>query len=147
MELTILRTYHPGGTNGKLFHYDRFVCHTIELPWLDNKPGLSCIPEGCYRVKLRYSLRHKGHFLLEGVSNRGLILVHPANDAATELKGCIAPVTKLTGQGKGILSRMAFEALKKIILKHMLKEPVFITIKSDNDDNTTKVSGTYAAFL
>lgn len=147
MNLYIIREYFPAGTNGTLYYKDQLQCYTIELPWLDNEPRYSCIPEGSYRIKMRYSLRHKAHLLLEGVSNRELILIHPANDAAMELKGCIAPVTKLTGQGMGILSRKAFEALKKIVLKHMVEEPVFITIKSTGDDDTTKVSGTYAAFL
>ena len=51
------------------------------------------------------------------VSNRSLILFHPANHAKNELNGCIAPVSKLSGPGMGLLSRNAFIKLKDFIYK------------------------------
>lgn len=147
MEIELIRQYYPAGTNGEMKYKGRLLCYTIELPWLNNKPTVSCIPEGRYRIKMRYSLKHKTHMQLEGVSGRDLILIHPANDAVKELKGCIAPVSQLTGMGKGNLSRSAFEALRNMLLKYVDKEPVFITIKSTTNDDKTKVSGTNAALL
>lgn len=131
MEIQLNRTYHPKGTNGMLYYNNSFQCYTIELPWLNNEPQHSCIPEGRYRLAKRYSLRHGTHFMLEGVKDRALILIHPANDALKELKGCIAPVTKITGEGKGILSRLAFEGLKNLLLDRVGDGPDFITIKSN----------------
>jgi hypothetical protein len=69
------------------------------------------------------------------VPGRDLILIHPANDANKELLGCIAPVTKLTGKGKGSGSKKAFKKLKalttaaferneKVILKIQSKKEV-----------------------
>ena len=48
MELELVRTYFAGGTNGDLYLKSEGLCHTIELPWKENLPGLSCIPEGKY---------------------------------------------------------------------------------------------------
>lgn len=131
MELMLVRTYYPGGTNGMLFYKSCFECFTIELPWLNNEPKHSCIPEGRYGLTIRYSLRHHTHFLVEGVANRTLILVHPANDALRELKGCIAPVMSLSGPGKGNQSIVAMERLKKLVLHNVEGAPVYITIKSN----------------
>jgi hypothetical protein len=49
------------------------------------------------------------------VPGRDLILIHPANDAKRELLGCIAPVNKHTGIGKGSNSRKALEKLKTLV--------------------------------
>ena len=62
--------------------------------------------------------------------DRSWILIHPANDATTQLKGCIAPVTNLVASGKGSGSRLANEKLKALVLEALeRKEKVFITIK------------------
>lgn len=108
----LLRTYHPQGTNGAVWLNGELVCYSIELPWLDNIRNISCIPEGTYSLSKRYSKRFGWHILVEDVPQRSGILFHPANDARKELRGCIAPVSKLTGIGKGINSRVAFEKLR-----------------------------------
>src|SRR5262245_1146231 len=115
MELVLFRAYDPEGTNGELFHLGELVCYTIELPWRKNERGRSCIPEGRYRLKRRYSERYGYHLLVQEVPGRSLILVHPANDAAKELQGCLAPVSRLTGAGKGIESRAAFRKLTALV--------------------------------
>jgi hypothetical protein len=119
MELLLEREYHPSGTNGILSCAEQFCCFTIELPWLNNRPMVSCIPEGRYPLTLRFSRRHQWHLLVNKVPNRALILLHPANCALKELKGCIAPVAELTGEGKGRNSRAAFEALLHQVLPAM----------------------------
>jgi len=130
MELVLLRTYHADGTNGQLLHNGALVCSTIELPWKDNQPRVSCIPEGRYELKKRYSPRRGHHLIVQSVAGRSLILVHPANDALRELQGCIAPVSVLRGQGKGSGSRPAFEKLKSLVYKVLPGEAVFLTIKT-----------------
>jgi hypothetical protein len=117
MELHLQRTYHAKGTNGILRIGDQFLCYTIELPWKDNRRGLSCIPQGRYSLETRYSPHHKDHLLVEKVPGRTLILIHPANIALTELKGCIAPVSKLIGPGRGEDSDAAFMLLKELVYK------------------------------
>lgn len=133
MNLTLRRSYYPRGTNGSVFHTEldreNFICHTIELPWRHNDTGLSCIPEGRYELVRRTSLKHGEHIELQAVKDRKYILIHAANDAIKELKGCIAPVTTLTGPGTGSQSRMALEKLFKIIFQRLDKhEGVWLTI-------------------
>jgi hypothetical protein len=128
MELELFRTYDPEGTNGEL---KLVVCNTIELPWLQNERNVSCIPEGRYELRKRFIKKFGLHLLVVDVPDRSWILIHPANDAKTQLKGCIAPVTQLTGPGKGSESRLANEKLKALVLEALeRKEKVFITIKS-----------------
>ncbi len=116
LELCLRRTYAPAGTNGKLLLGDKPVCYTIELPWRVNRRNASCIPEGRYRLALYPSRRFGMCITLLDVPGRSGILIHAANDAATELQGCIAPVTKLTGPGKGMYSRVALERLENIAM-------------------------------
>ena len=105
MVLLITRTYFPDGTNGKLECEGKVICNTIELPWKNNETKVSCIPEGKYFIRKRFSKKFKWHLELIEVKNRSLILFHPANNALKELNGCIAPVTKISGAGLGLLSR------------------------------------------
>lgn len=71
---------------------------TGELPWRENLPSISCIPEGVYRVTWTFSPRFKRFMYLVGeVVARSGIRKHPANlmgDAAlgykSQLNGCIA---------------------------------------------------------
>ena len=130
MELFLERMYHPQGTNGTICTSDRLVvCLSIELPWCSNLTGVSCISEGRYELVSRYSPRHGKHFLLKDVPGRSLILIHPANDALKELRGCIAPVLKHTGEGKGSSSKIAMKQLSTVISNALIVEPVYLTIK------------------
>lgn len=115
MILFLTRTYFPDGTNGILMCEGKKICYTIELPWKNNEKSVSCIPEGRYFIKKRYSQKFKWHLEVVDVKNRSYILFHPANNALQELNGCIAPVTKLSGPGLGLLSRKAFEKLKTFV--------------------------------
>jgi len=147
MQLELFRTYYPPGTNGALYADGQLQCFTIELPWRNNQPNLSCIPEGRYRLRLRYSERYKGHLQVEGVPGRSGILIHPANHAGKELKGCIAPVSQLTGAGKGIQSRIAFSWLMSLVTTAMEQEAVFLHIKNAKHDSTATIQSQYAALF
>lgn len=82
---------------------------TIELPWRDNSPQLSCIPAGAYRCRLgptsKWSPRADGRlFEVTGVPGRSAIKIHAASWAGdvrkglhADLLGCIAP-GKTTGK-------------------------------------------------
>ena len=131
MILVLTRTYFPDGTNGKLECEGKLICNTIELPWKMNETKVSCIPEGKYFIRKRYSQKFKWHLEIVGVENRSLILFHPANNALLELNGCIAPVTKLSGPGLGLMSRKAFTKLKDFVYKALdHNESVEILIQS-----------------
>lgn len=131
MILVLTRTYFPEGTNGILKCEGKVVCKTIELPWKNNVRRVSCIPEGKYFIKKRYSSKFGWHMEIIGIENRTLILLHPANNTLKELNGCIAPVTKLSGPGLGLLSRKAFNRLKDLIYKSLdQNESVELIVKS-----------------
>lgn len=122
MVLFLTRTYFPNGTNGRLECEGKLIAYTIELPWKHNEKRVSCIPEGKYFISKRYSTQFKWHLEVMDVPNRSYILFHPANTALKELKGCIAPVTQLSGPGTGLLSRKAFEQVKKLVYQALDKK-------------------------
>lgn len=138
MELELIRTYHPNGTNGSLLLNGVRQCFTIELPWLENRTQRSCIPEGRYLLERRYSRKFGDHIEVRGVKDRSMILIHPANDALKELRGCIAPVSQLTGAGRGSQSKLAFIWLRMLVYAALEKEPVYLTIKEKAHDSDTK---------
>lgn len=118
------------GTNGELSHDGKLICYTIERPWLGNQRRISRIPSGTYELKRRYSEKFKAHLILLNVPNRDLILIHPANDAIRDLNGCIAPVTALTGVGRGVNSRNACEKVFNLVFPVLdAGEVVTLTIK------------------
>lgn len=131
MELELWRTYYPEGTTGKIYYQDCFLTYSIELPWKDNHTRVSCIPEGKYRLMKRYNAHLKEHFQLVDVPGRTDILIHPANDALLELKGCIAPVSILIGENRGRRSREALSIILCCTMQALLKgDPIFLIIKS-----------------
>ena len=131
MLLILQRTYFPEGTNGQLECDGKMLCNTIELPWKNNQKRVSCIPEGKYILKKRYSKKFKWHIEITDVKDRSAILFHPANNALKELHGCIAPVTKISGAGVGLMSRKAFIVLKQMVYQEIDKgKTVLIIIKS-----------------
>ena len=79
--------YHPEGTLGSISVGDQRF-YSIERPWLDNKPNISCIPEGTYPVAWRKSPRFGETWHIQNVVNRTYILIHAAN-FPKDVEGCI----------------------------------------------------------
>jgi hypothetical protein len=132
MEIQLLRQYHDTGTNGELFLDGRKIGNTIELPWINNQRRISCIPEGRYRLRKRYTAHFGWHCLVQHVANREGILIHAFNNALAESKGCIGPVTSIEGPGMGSSSRMALKGFMAIVCQAFdRREPVFLTIKKN----------------
>lgn len=131
MKLELIRTYFPNGTNGDILLDGDRLCSTIELPWKENKPQVSCIPEGRYELRKRYTPRFGRHFILMNVPNRSYILLHAANNALKETRGCIAPVSVLTGEGKGIQARTALAKIVALVYPELEKgKQVFLIIQT-----------------
>ena len=130
MKLLVERTYFAEGTNGDLHIDGKMQCHTIELPWLNNQRGISCIPEGVYELQKNYSA-HLGNTLhVINVKDRSEILVHAANNAKKELRGCIAPVTTLDAPGIGSKSKMQLDDIIQATYAAIDRdEPVTIEIR------------------
>ena len=95
------RSAQPKQTLGKLIFTRNelmlFACDTIELPWLNNAPQISCIPTGKYKVVYRESAKYPRHYHVLNVPNRDFILIHQANYVGSknpkthkpDLLGCI----------------------------------------------------------
>lgn len=130
--LLLRRTYGEQGTNGQLSYQGQHICYTIELPDRNNIRRLSCIPEGSYLLEKRVYPKNGEQIGIPHVLRREAILIHPANNAMKELMGCIAPVTKLTGQGTGTGSRAALAKLKTLVYALWdMGDDVFLRIVSD----------------
>ena len=65
-----------------------FEFRTIEMPFLNNKVGISCIPSGNYKVEKRQSDRFGSHFHVKDVAGRSMILIHLGN-YHRNTSGCI----------------------------------------------------------
>ncbi len=135
MELELFRIYSPKGTNGVLLINKKIFCLTIELPWDNNKKCKSCIPEGRYELVKRHSKRFAFHMLVKNVPDRNLILVHVFNNAAKQSQGCIAPVERVTGPGRGVMSQSVFNKLRDQVYAAIdNNDPVLLTIKKQDDE-------------
>lgn len=82
-------TATPAATFGALFVDGRAICLTLEEPWRDNQPNVSCIPVGTYKARMTYSPKF-GRVLpeLPGVPGRSAIRIHTGNTLA-DTEGCI----------------------------------------------------------
>jgi hypothetical protein len=65
------------------------------------------------------------------VPGRSFILIHPANNAGQQLLGCIAPVTTITGEGKGSESVLAANLLYREVTVRIDREKVWLLIRSN----------------
>lgn len=74
------------------------ICLTLENPWLDNEPCVSCIPDGDYTCEIVTSPKYGKVYGVKDVDNRTHILFHAGN-TEKDTKGCI-----LLGRSYGVLS-------------------------------------------
>lgn len=70
-KLTLIRSYLPGRTIGKLSNGLR----TLERAWLDNTVSVSCIPEGVYTVNRDHTGRFQ-FYQVQDVPGRTFIELH-----------------------------------------------------------------------
>ena len=89
------------GTAGVLTFGGQSV-FTMELPWRDNKPRVSCIPLGIYECAIVRSPKFGLVYGVKNVQGRSHVLIHAANVAGdvamgfdSQLHGCIAPAKYL----------------------------------------------------
>lgn len=95
------------GTLGTLEHGE-FSCVTMEPPWLNNLPNVSCIPTGTYQCHWHKSPRYGWVYAVLGVAGRSNILIHAGN-IAQHTKGCVLlgqRVGRLAGQPAVLVSRV-----------------------------------------
>ena len=129
MVIELQRLYRDGWTDGLIFIKGILLCRSIELRWANNERNVSCVPEGVYPVAIIQHPKFGECLQVNGVKGRSGILAHVANDAQKELRGCIAPVFSLSGNGKGQYSRLALSYIIENLKRSGEKEH-FIEIKS-----------------
>ena len=127
--LELQRLYRDGWTDGMIFIQGILLCRSIELGWANNERNVSCVPEGVYPVAIIQHPKFGECLRIDKVKGRSGILIHVANDAQKELRGCIAPVFSLSGNGKGQYSRLALIYIIEN-LKISGEKDHFIDIKS-----------------
>lgn len=113
------KTFTNKETLGEMICYNginEIKIKTLELPWLDNKRDISCIPAGTYVCKWTKSgLFKSGTYEVQNVPSRSGIRLHIAN-YFNQIKGCIALGMTLAdinkdGQIDTVSSKVAFDTL------------------------------------
>ena len=85
----IERIYQDDDATLGMLSHKTFNCFTVERPWLNNIPFVSCIPPGKYLMKLgRYNAGGYDAYVVQEVPGRSLIKLHIAN-LPSEILGCI----------------------------------------------------------
>ena len=134
-KVLLLRTSSDAhGTRGILTS-GTFSCKTIELPWRNNRPKLSCIPEGEYEVRFTYSPGFKRYlYELLNVKDRSYIRMHGGNFAGavdlglkSNYLGCIG-----VGRNYGVIGKqkvlLSTNPTLEAFHAHMKKQPFMLTI-------------------
>ena len=113
-------------TIGRLI-YDGNVFYTVEKPWCDNRPNISCIPTGVYNLGRVDSPKFgPATWEIKDVPGRSHILIHAGN-TANDVVGCLALGVGVFGQLQGVSSsRKAIENLYLMMSNKITEE---ITIK------------------
>jgi len=99
MDVKLIRLEESEITIGVLLLNGAMECFVAEPPWRDNRPSVSCVPEGIYTCIRRYSHKVDGDtFELVDVPGRENIIIHWGN-TIEDTEGCL-----LTGTVVGYLS-------------------------------------------
>lgn len=91
--------------------------YTLENPWVDNKPWVSCIPEGAYAVRPHNGKKFRDVWIVEAVEGRSGILIHEGN-TEEDTTGCILvgrTAGTLNGQPAVLESRNAIQNLRTLL--------------------------------
>ena len=87
LKIAVLRTYESTKTEGLLVTPSGLQMTTLERPWLDNAPNISCIPDGDYEVHRDKHGRHTWFRVLD-VKGRTAIEIHEGYKVEHS-QGCI----------------------------------------------------------
>lgn len=100
----------PGFIFGVLVLDTGWTCNTLERPWLENAPNVSCVPPGTYDVEKHISPTKGDCYRVNNVPGRTDILIHTGNFVKDTL-GCIL-VGKERRDLQLISSRVAMNELE-----------------------------------
>ena len=121
----LLLRYEDEGkrTFGVLKMPDDELLHTLECPWQDNEPWVSCIPSGRYSLAVWESPKHGRCLKIIGCEPERTNCLFHAGNVVEDVTGCIAVGTyrgtltysprKLVNAPAVLSSRKAMERLMK----------------------------------
>ena len=121
----------PGvGSFGAFFDGATEICKSVEREWLNNKPYVSCVPAGLYKMTKHnspskgkcYCLTSKEQGVtLAGPSVRTHVLIHIAN-WPEDLLGCIGPGEDYHPSRWGVMnSTSAFNDLMDLLDEYVVE--------------------------
>lgn len=131
METYVLkRVYLPTRVLGSIYDpKGQMIAKTLELPWLENKRAISCIPEGTYKVIKQPPKpdRPYPYFRLPSVPGRSGILIHRGTNP-THSKGCILVASRFTNT-ESVEPVLADSTVKLTWMTNNLPEEFQLTIR------------------
>jgi hypothetical protein len=120
------------GTFGTIYRSDgSILCHTVERPWENNEPLVSCIPNGNFYRCTSWISPSKGHvWRIQDVPDRSDILIHAGN-TYLDSEGCL-----ICGDSFGTVHNLpavlnSVATLDK--LRAELPDMFFLTITDDSN--------------
>lgn len=134
--------YSDMGTFG-IINTGQDTFFSVERPWLDNKPSVSCIPIGNYPLNLRHYYRG-GYEAIEltGVAPRTHILIHIAN-TMWDVQGCIGVglylgCISVPDHGSSWAVLHSKDAFQKLMSAYADQSPERIIIENQEMDGIVK---------
>lgn len=128
--IKIKREYTKDYTIGTIIS-DKFkeTLYCLELPYLDNKNNISCIPAGEYKIKKHYSNKFKNCIKILDVKDRSNILIHTGNTVnkfkdstgynwTIESHGCLLTSLSINRQEQYPIGNFSRKALE-FLLEHL----------------------------
>lgn len=130
----------PQGTRG-ILATNGFWCHTLELPWRNNAPNISCVPAGeyeCLFVKTRRPIGGRQQlYWLKNAPGRTGVLIHAGTFAGNKEVGYKANVLGCILQGYSIGTYKHQQAIFRSreavtdFIEHMGEEPFKLIVRGE----------------
>ena len=111
-----------------------FQCFTLELPWLNNRTNISCIPAGTYEYKFRQSPSNGRVLELQDVDGRTYIQIHAGN-YTRQILGCILVGDSVTFIDGDTIPDVANSRNTLALVLQYAGKSGTITIKRYGEDN------------
>lgn len=125
-KITVERDYREKYTSGVLTTSGGLRLFTVEKPWLDNKPYVSCIPEGEYKAYIREKSSNGRVIELLDVPDRTFIQFHVGNTEA-DVVGCFAVGS--TPVGDNGWTYKSADAMKMLLAEAEKQDSITVIIK------------------
>lgn len=115
MKFLLTREYWPGGTNGSLSYNGKILCATAELSAACFHSSMACLPEGLYELDLVQSSSEQQIVVFKNSGSHKSEIRRKAELGLTQLHRNIVLVSEITGEGRGVPSREAFQNVTSLI--------------------------------